>query len=199
VRGNGRFIGVNVGIITDPAYAGSWWGEGEVKLYLDGDDRFPTLVGTGTEDYIGTGWGQGIFSHRYQGCLVWDKEKDFGSFYRLHIPDPVYFQRDCKVTIQQIGGAQKEILNEFKKNNVSFTVITADYEGSFIRFLEDDCEWNWEDERIDAKKAWLNFLRQDDVSSTAYFYLDSAENHLPTLPDCEFRTAGLHRKDPPIS
>ena len=45
-------IGANIGVITDPSYGGAWWGEGEVKCYLDGDREFPTLCGTGTEDYI---------------------------------------------------------------------------------------------------------------------------------------------------
>jgi hypothetical protein len=40
-------------------YGKSWWGEGEVKIYIDGDTDHPTLSGTGTEDYIATGWGQG--------------------------------------------------------------------------------------------------------------------------------------------
>ena len=70
VKGKGRFLGMNMGIITDPLYQNSWWGEGEVKIYLDGDSDLPTLNGTGTEDYIGTGWGQGLFTHLYQGCLV---------------------------------------------------------------------------------------------------------------------------------
>src|SRR5690349_6688598 len=72
VKGKGRYLGMNMGIITDPSYQNSWWGEGEVKIFLDGDEELPTLNGTGTEDYIGTGWGQGKFAHLYQGCLVAD-------------------------------------------------------------------------------------------------------------------------------
>ena len=51
VKGRGRFLGVNLGVIATPAYEGSWWGEGEVKMYLDCDKAHPTLAGTGTEDY----------------------------------------------------------------------------------------------------------------------------------------------------
>jgi hypothetical protein len=58
VSGKGRFLGSNIGINANPAYKNYWWGEGEVKMYLDGDTDLPTLVGTGTEDYIGTAWGQ---------------------------------------------------------------------------------------------------------------------------------------------
>src|SRR5687768_1726237 len=74
VKGNGRFLGMNVGVIADSIYETSWWGEGEVKMYLDGDSQFPTLIGTGTEDYIGSAWGQGQFAHRYQGCPVADEK-----------------------------------------------------------------------------------------------------------------------------
>jgi len=59
VKGRGRFLGVNLGVIANPAYENSWWGEGEVKMYLDGDEAHPTLAGTGTEDYVGTAWGLG--------------------------------------------------------------------------------------------------------------------------------------------
>jgi len=50
VKGKGRFLGVNIGVNANPVYKDYWWGEGEVKMYLDGDKNFPTLVGTGTED-----------------------------------------------------------------------------------------------------------------------------------------------------
>lgn len=72
ISGKGRFLGVNFGVIANPLYQKSWWGEGEVKMYLDGDGDLATLVGTGTEDYIGTAWGQGKFINRYTGCLVAD-------------------------------------------------------------------------------------------------------------------------------
>ena len=63
-----------MGVIADVAYGAAWWGEGEVKCRF-GRDEFPTLCGTGTEDYIGTGWGQGLYSHRTQGCLVADRDR----------------------------------------------------------------------------------------------------------------------------
>ncbi len=175
IYGSGRFIGMSLGVVLDPAYADSWWGEGEVKVYLDGDDRFPTLAGTGTEDYIGTGWGQGTYCHRYQGCLVHDKDAGHVSFYRFHLPDPVYFQQDCSVSIQQIGGALKEVVNGFKERGAEFQVITADSDGTFYRLMEDST-LDWEDKRFDDQSTWLNFLRRDDVSSIAYVYLDAKEH-----------------------
>ena len=55
MKGRGRYLGANIGVIADrERYGQTWWGEGEVKVYLDGDTELPTLCGTGTEDYIGT-------------------------------------------------------------------------------------------------------------------------------------------------
>lgn len=57
-RARGRFLGVSLGIFANKAYETTWWGEGEIKFYIDGDKEFPTLSGTGVEDYIGTAWGR---------------------------------------------------------------------------------------------------------------------------------------------
>jgi hypothetical protein len=67
VRGAGRYIGANVSVLSDPAWGKEWWGEGEVKVYLDGDDKWPTLVGTGTEDYVSSAWGMGRFAGERPG------------------------------------------------------------------------------------------------------------------------------------
>lgn len=99
VTGQGRYLGANIGVIGNPEYRGTWFGEGEVKVYLDGDRQWPTLVGTGTEDYIGSGWGQGEYHGRFQGSLVSDDRNDLYAFYRHHVEDPVYFHKDCRVTL----------------------------------------------------------------------------------------------------
>jgi hypothetical protein len=92
VEGRGRYLGTNIGVIVNQkAYADTWWGEGEVKIYLDGDRMLPTLSGTGTEDYIGTGWGQGPFSHDFFGSPIADEKNGRFCFYRYHIPDPIFF------------------------------------------------------------------------------------------------------------
>jgi len=108
LKGPGRFAGCSVGVRTiDPA---SWYGEGEVKIYRDGDDALPTYCGTGLEDYVGTGWGMGRHTAPYAGVPLLvrapdgdDRMPDFVSFYRWHIPDPVIFTEEIRVTIQQIG------------------------------------------------------------------------------------------------
>jgi len=109
LRGPGRFLGCNVGVrCLDP---GTWYGEGEVKFYLDGDRDLPTICGTGLEDYVGTAWGMNAHVSLYAGVpldvrspeIERNAIPDFVSFYRWHVLDPVMFARDCKVTIQQIG------------------------------------------------------------------------------------------------
>lgn len=163
MSGKGRFMGANFSVVVNTIeYLRSWWGEGEVKIYLDGDNQLPTLCGTGTEDYIGTGWGQGEYSHLYQGCTVANNDKMEYAFYRYHIPDPVYFYQDIKVTIQQIGYAgEKEIKMMGQiKNPVYKTGENMD--------------------TVDFSKDIKNLLfeRSDDVASCAYFYLSEPENNL---------------------
>jgi len=102
--GKGRFLGMTVGVNTDSSYSKSWWGEGEVKMFLDGDSQYPTIVGTGTEDYIGSAWGLGTFTNTYQGCTVASDSTRQFNFYRWHIPDPIFFNKGIKVVLQQIGG-----------------------------------------------------------------------------------------------
>ena len=75
VSGRGRYLGATIGVVTDPSYGESWWGEGELKVYLNDDQARPTLVGTGTEDSIGSGWGQGVFVNRFQGSTVADQTR----------------------------------------------------------------------------------------------------------------------------
>lgn len=190
VAGSGRFLGVNMGLITADAYEKSWWGEGEVKIYLDGDGKFPTLVGTGTEDYIGTAYGQGVFAHQFQGCLIADNETGRYAFYRYHIPDPVYFARDIRVTIQLMGGWNKDKVAGLIKNEAPLIPVSVHKpSGEFVKLLEQPEEMDVA--APDFPDGWVNFYRQDDVSSTAYFYLDKPENDLPELGPVDLRTIGL--------
>ncbi len=194
ITGTGRYLGANIGVIANPVYEKSWWGEGEVKVYLDGDSDYPTLVGTGTEDYIGTAWGQGAFNHRFQGCLIADQEHDHWAFYRYHVPDPVYFSRDCRVTIQQIGGNNKEKVIALRKKGVPMVPISIHQAPRFTRLLEQEPVPELTDPSL--HDGWVNFYRSDDVSSAAYFYLDQPSVQLPALPPVAVRAANLpHEKN----
>jgi len=136
IEGKGKFLGANIGVSTHPMYEDTWWGEGEVKVYLDGDEEFPSLVGSGTEDYVGTAYGQGAFANQYQGAPIADREKGLFAFYRYHIPDPVYFYDDIRVTIQQIGGAPRERVKNLLANGAVLKPISIDHAEGFTKLLD---------------------------------------------------------------
>jgi hypothetical protein len=114
VEGQGRYVGTYMAWGVNNA---GWWGEGEIKFYLDGDLEFPTICGTGTEDYFcgsynfenkETGQYQ-EFTTPYAGMPqvlrpdgVYRSQMRFG-LYRWHITDPIRFQKDIRVTIQALG------------------------------------------------------------------------------------------------
>jgi hypothetical protein len=108
-HGAGRFLGCAIGV--RPIDGGYWYGEGEVKVYRDGDNELPTICGTGLEDYVGSAWGMGAHVGPYAGVPL-DRRApgtspmsipDFVTFYRWHVPDPIVFAQSLRVTIQQIG------------------------------------------------------------------------------------------------
>jgi hypothetical protein len=125
LRGPGRFLGCNVGVrVLDE---GAWYGEGEVKVYRDGDDALPTICGTGLEDYVGSAWGMGAHTAPYGGAPLVRGPSDTAGpewvgFYRWHVLDPVMFERDLRVTIQQIGAAffgagQEAAMEEYERTH----------------------------------------------------------------------------------
>jgi len=170
IEGKGRFLGVSVGLNVNPAYGPSWWGEGEVKMYIDGDTKYPTINGTGSEDYIGTGWEEGFFANQFQGCLVADEKNRQYAFYRFHIPDAIYFYHDFKATIQQIGGWFPAVVKSLQDKGVPLQPVSLGGK-TFRPLLEPG---------IDAKTElanaqpndWENFYRSDDYAVTAYYYLN---------------------------
>ncbi len=114
VAGRGHYAGVYVAWGSNNS---GWWGEGELKFYLDGDQEWPTICGTGTEDYFGGAWGfkgkgkdaYGTFSTPFLGfhqVLTPDgfnrSQTRFG-MYRWHIMDPIRFDTDLRVTMQALG------------------------------------------------------------------------------------------------
>ena len=155
VLGAGHYIGTYMAISTLQRY---WWGEGEFKFYLDGDTDYPTICGTGTEDYFGGAWSfatqvngkttENLFQTPFMGYpyySIYDQTSTnpyhnaecppMRGLYRWHIMDPICFEKDLKVTVQQIG---------VSKNGL--------------------------------------FERQDDVSTVAYWYQNEPHQNFPKLP-----------------
>jgi hypothetical protein len=174
VSGRGRYLGATLGMIADQtAYGRSWWGEGEVKVYLDGDTTLPTLNGTGTEDYVGTAYGQGAYAQLYHGCPHADRDGMKYGFYRYHVPDPIYFRKEARVTIQQIGWFGAEEMGPMQVSGRRFVVAGPGQAP------------------LDLTKPNQLFERQDDWSAVAYFYLDRSENGLKPMAPVGERTAGI--------
>lgn len=160
IKGCGQYIGTYIALSTLQRY---WWGEGEVKFYIDGDKEYPTICGTGMEDYFGGSWSfasqengrtvEHTYSTPYLGYPYYSNHDELihnpyhnddcppmRGFYRWHVMDPIFFERDLKVTVQQIG---------------------VGYNGLFER--------------------------QDDVSSVAYWYQSEPHQEFAKLMDKEKR------------
>jgi hypothetical protein len=117
VKGRGQFVGT---YLAWEVHNPGWWGEGEIKFYMDGDREFPTICGTGTEDYFCGSYNfdtkgpdgknrYTVFSTPYTGLAqvlppdqVYQTGQRFG-LYRWHITDPIRFDKDLRVTIQALG------------------------------------------------------------------------------------------------
>jgi hypothetical protein len=104
VKGQGQYVGTYMAWQQNST---GWWGEGEFKAFIDGDSQFPTICGTGTEDYFGGAWGfMDNFTAPYLGYPAGDVDGEPGNrhgLYRFHIQDPIRFQSDLRVTMQAIG------------------------------------------------------------------------------------------------
>ncbi len=154
VRGQGHYVGT---YIAWGVHNNGWWGEGEIKFYLDGDTDWPTICGTGTEDYFGGAWdfeqpeGQYcVFSAPFSGLPqvitpdgLYRSQQRFG-MYRWHVMDPIRFQQDLRVTIQALG-------------------------------------WR---SMLEGKRRYLPL--QDDIASTAFWYQAEPHTPFPELPDLNY-------------
>jgi len=110
LKGQGHYVGT---YMTWGSNSPGWWGEGEIKFYMDGDKEFPTICGTGTEDYFCGSYGfqkpggkdYQEFNTPYAGMpqVIRDQQQPWFGLYRWHIMDPIRFEKDLKVTIQALG------------------------------------------------------------------------------------------------
>jgi hypothetical protein len=152
IRGKGQYVGT---YLARGAYDENWWGEGEVKFFIDGDHDFPTICGTGEEDYFCGSYGYhgrkdddgvphfDIYDSPYTGFHYFLDDPDVSyqlkiGQYRWHILDPVRFENDLKVTIQSLG---------------------------------------W---KGDGSGRYKHL--QDDLASVAYWYQQEPHNPFPDLP-----------------
>ncbi len=114
VAGRGKFVGLYMAWGSNSC---GWWGEGEIKFFMDGDRDYPTICGTGTEDYFCGSYNfENQTTHRYEPFStpyaglhqvilpdgLYRSQTRFG-MYRWHITDPVCFERELRVTIQALG------------------------------------------------------------------------------------------------
>lgn len=121
IKGKGQYVGTYLAM---GVHDNGWWGEGEIKFFMDGDTQFPTICGTGTEDYFCGSYdfdtrkknAAGVETTDYtefcspytglpqviRGDGHYNVMQRFG-LYRWHITDPVRFEKDLKVTIQDLG------------------------------------------------------------------------------------------------
>lgn len=188
LHGPGRFLGCNVGVrVIDPS---DWYGEGEVKIFRDGDTDLPTICGTGLEDYVGSAWGLGRFHSAQSGAPLVVCEHpgpngapvvgnpDLVGFYRWHLSDPVMFSDDLTVTIQQIGakffpaGAEEQMAAYEQTNPVAGV--------GWLRGLHP------------GMLAWGITERVDDYCATAYLYLTDVQA-VPRV-DLDLALADIARK-----
>jgi len=104
IKGKGHYVGT---FIAWTQLSNGWWGEGEIKFFIDGDKEDPTICGTGTEDYFGGAWCfQDTYSTAFLGYPLWRKvegEVPKHGMYRWHIMDPIRFEKNLRVTIQALG------------------------------------------------------------------------------------------------
>jgi hypothetical protein len=156
VQGKGHYVGTYMAWQVNNT---QWWGEGEIKFYVDGDTDFATIVGTGTEDYFCGSYnfdlgkergGYREFTTPYAGLPqvirpdgLYDAQQRFG-LYRWHIPDPIRFEEDFRVTIQALG-------------------------------------WRT---RTSESRRYLPL--QDDIASVAFWYQTLPATPFPELPDKDY-------------
>ena len=158
ITGKGHYVGTYLAWAALERY---WWGEGEIKMYIDDDIDYPTICGTGVEDYVGGAWGfyerdeLGVTQKRettyntpfmgypYYSTFDGTKKDIYGfdavpmhGLYRWHVMDPIRFKEKFKISVQQIG-----------------------HDGNTL------------------------FERADDVSSVAYWYQTEPHNPNYNLPE----------------
>ncbi|SFI36225.1 Protein of unknown function [Paenibacillus sp. UNC496MF] len=168
IEGPGVYLGTVIGV-RSILQAKTWFGEGELKFFIDEDETHPTICGTGLEDYVGSAWGLQEVVTPEQGAPLVEYEKTLFSMYRFHGKDPIYFRESLKATLQQLGFGPRESSDAF------YGERSVCYPAPGVPEDSENCL----------------FERSDDVCSVAYWYQTRPTKPFPALPDREARTADL--------
>lgn len=159
-NGEGRYLGTNIAVFPNSEWYGDlWWGEGEVKIYLDGDTDYPTLAGTGAEDYIGSAWELGEFTNENSGCI--SKDGNCFSMYRFHVEDAIFFNENICVTLQTMGGGSAEKVQNVIDNGYPCIPVTYD---------DGDLHHIYRNNKNTPLKGYVNFYRCDSYRIVSYYY-----------------------------
>ncbi len=112
-KGRGHYVGT---VLSSQNGIGHWFGEGDDFFYIDGEEE-PSILGTGTEDYINEAWNMRVHTSLFTGCTVFEPRAPDArvSAYRWHIPDPIIFIESLKFTIERRGyvmNSKGEVVSE---------------------------------------------------------------------------------------
>ncbi len=118
-----------------------------------------------------------------------DTDKRMYAFYRYHVPDPVFFHEDIRVSIQQMGGADKAQVEQLVEKGVAVKPVSIHDERGFTPLLEMEPYPDIRD--TDLPGGWTNMFRRDDMCAVALFYLDKAVNGLPPITAIEQRVEAI--------
>ncbi len=135
-KGRGHYVGT---VLSSQNGIGHWFGEGDDYFYVD-DEKVPSILGTGTEDYINEAWNMRVHSSLYTGCTVFEPRAPDARItaYRWHIPDPVIFSKSLKFTIERRG----YVMNS-KGEVVSRSGLRPDYWSSVSFWYQDTIAEPW--------------------------------------------------------
>lgn len=135
-KGKGHYVGT---VLSSQNGIGHWFGEGDDFFYIDGEET-PSIVGTGTEDYINEAWNMRVHSSLYTGCTVFEPRAQDARItaYRWHIADPIIFNESLKFEIERRG-----IVMNSKGEVVSRSGLRPDYWSSVSFWYQDEIANPW--------------------------------------------------------
>jgi len=190
-RGRGHYLGCNLSVTN---IQGTWWGEGDDMIWVDGYKWPPDLHGTGSEDYLNQAWGMQTNAFLRNGSSI--HESNTGGYqtsYVHHLENPVRFEKEIKVTIEH--GHGNHLGNEMASVAYWYADQPADaiaippvakrqrvpkVDGKWV--ISDELRWTGHEVKIDpaivkdARAAWELMQAKQNASRRP-------EGHSPALTD----------------